>query len=303
MKSFSITASDGHDIACYGWVPDSPTAVIQIAHGMGEHAQRYDWVADQLTEQGYAVYASDHRGHGGTSGPMPGYMGPDGWNRNLADMFEINQYIRQQHRQQKFCLLGHSMGSMLSQQYITRYGPSIDALVLSGSPGFKDSKFSFINRWILAFEKWRLGADQSSEMLQKALFQANNKPFDGPGVSGYEWLSRDAAEVQKYVDDPQCGFVLSVGSLSDMFQGSALTQSKSSISKIPLELPMYIFSGSEDPVHGEKADIERMVNAYRLHGIGTLDYQLYSGGRHEMFNESNKQEVIADLCSWLNRHL
>lgn len=303
MEQFVLEASDGHAVACYSWGADNTEArplVIQIAHGMGEHARRYDWVAEKLVEQGYVVYASDHRGHGGTCGPQPGWMGGDGWNRTLADLFEFNRYIKDKHPGCQLCLLGHSMGSMLSQQYITRYGQSIDALVLSGSPGFKENRFGFIGSWILRFEMWRHEPQEQSETLQNMLFGNNNKPFDAPGATGYEWLSRDPDQVKLYVDDDMCGFVLSVGSLADMFQESAHTQSDDCVDKIPVDLPIYVFSGSDDPVHGEVVDLDRMVSAYRLHGVKQLDYRLYPGGRHEMFNEINRDEVMEDLLKWLD---
>ena len=303
MDSFSLTASDGHEVACYSWVPDNPKAVVQIAHGMGEHARRYDWVARQLNEKGYAVYANDHRGHGGTSGPVLGYMGADGWNRSLADMYELGQFAGSKHAGCKLILLGHSMGSMLSQQYITRYGCSIDALALSGSPGFKESKLAFITRWLMKFENWRHGPSGTSELMQNAIFGNANTPFDGPGATGYEWLSRDQEEVDTYIADDQCGFVLSPGSLIDMSQGSVISQDKLSLGKIPRNLPIYIFSGSEDPVHGERVDLDRMVNAYRISGLTQLTYKLYPGGRHEMFNETNKGEVMAELVQWFEQSL
>ncbi len=302
METYFLGASDGQQVACYRWLIDSPRAVVQIAHGMGEHARRYDWVAQKLNAAGCSVYASDHRGHGATAGPALGYMGPDGWNRTLADMYELNREIRTQHPEKPLVLLGHSMGSMLSQQYITRYGHTLDVLVLSGSPGFKESRFSFINRWILKFENWRLGPDGSSELMQKALFGNANDPFDGPDATGSEWLSRDQAQVQLYVDDEQCGFVLTPGSLMDMSQGSAVSQSPAAIARIPRQLPIYVFSGSEDPVHGEQKDLDHMVNAYRQAGLSPT-YKLYPGGRHEMFNETNRDEVMDALLSWLSDHL
>ncbi len=303
MDSFFLSASDGHEVACYSWLPDNPRAVIQIAHGMGEHARRYDRVAQQLNEQGYAVYANDHRGHGATGGPVPGYMGADGWNRSLADMYELGQFARGKYAGLKLILLGHSMGSMLSQQYITRYGCSIDALVLSGSPGFKESKLAFINRFLMKFERWRHGPDGTSELLQNAIFGNANTPFDAPGATGYEWLSRDQEEVETYIADEQCGFVLSPGSLIDMSQGALISQDKPSLLRIPQNLPIYIFSGAEDPVHGEQADLNRLVNAYRKRGLTQLTYKLYPGGRHEMFNETNKDEVVTDLVQWFEQQL
>ena len=303
MDTFFLSASDGHDVACYSWVPNNPKAVVQIAHGMGEHARRYDWVARQLIAEGYAVYANDHRGHGETSGPVLGYMGADGWNRALADMYELGQLARGKHEGLKLILLGHSMGSMLSQQYITRYGCSIDALVLSGSPGFRESKLAFIGHMMMKFERWRHGPDGTSELMQDVIFRKSNTAFDGPGATGYEWLSRDDKEVAIYIADEQCGFVLSPGSLIEMYEGFAISQIKSSLLKIPQNLPVYIFSGSQDPVHSGQADLDRLVDAYRKCGLSQITYKLYPGGRHEMFNETNKGEVLSELVLWLEEQL
>ena len=303
MDTFFLSASDGHDVACYSWVPTNPKALVQIAHGMGEHARRYDWVARQLIAEGYAVYANDHRGHGETSGPVLGYMGADGWNRALADMYELGQLARGKHEGLKLILLGHSMGSMLSQQYITRYGCSIDALVLSGSPGFRESKLAFIGHMMMKFERWRHGPDGASELMQDFIFGKSNTAFDSPGATGYEWLSRDHEEVAIYIADEQCGFVLSSGSLIEMYEGSAISQAKLSLLKIPQDLPIYIFSGSQDPVHGGQADLDRLVDAYRKCGLAQITYKLYPGGRHEMFNETNKDEVLSELVLWLEEQL
>jgi alpha-beta hydrolase superfamily lysophospholipase len=303
METFHLAASDGCNISCYQWLIDTPKAVIHIAHGMGEHAQRYDHVAERLNQGGYSVYANDHRGHGGTGAASPGYMGADGWNRLLADAFELNRLIRERHSELPVVLLGHSMGSMMAQQYITRYGASINALVLSGSPGFKAKSYNPIPRWLLKFENWRHGPAGTSDLMQKALFGSANRPFDTPEATGYEWLSRDAQEVQKYVDDPGCGFVLSTQSLVDLYAGSAATQQTKSVEKIPKDLPMYVFAGSEDPVHGEKQDIVRMVNAYKGARISNIDLKWYDGGRHEMFNETNRDQVINDLITWLDANV
>ncbi len=305
MQSFTLNASDGHDVACYAWVPEKPRAVIQLAHGMGEHARRYDWVAARLNDAGYAVYADDHRGHGNTSPDSLGYMGPDGWNRALADLYELNLHIRKAHPDLPLGLLGHSMGAALSQQYITRYGGSIDLLALSGSPGFKQPGFfaSLMSRWLTRFELWRHGPDGTSDLMQKAIFGSFNDPFDSPDATGSEWLSRDRGQVAAYVADDQCGFVITPGSLVDMGQGSAVAANELAHENIPVELPVYVFAGSEDPVHGELVDLDRMVNAYRKRGLRKLVYKIYPGGRHEMFNETNRDEVTDDLIQWLGQNL
>ena len=294
-------------VACYSDTPAEPRAILQIAHGMGEHAQRYGEVASKLAASGFAVYTNDHRGHGETGKSSLGYMGPDGWNRLLADAYELNRLAVSRHPGVPVVLLGHSMGSMMAQQYITRYGMSIDALVLSGSPWFKAKSINPIPGWILAFETWRLGRSGASGLMQKLLFGSANKPFEHPlptgAPTGFEWLSRDNEAVRAYVDDPWCGFVVATGSLVELYAGAAQTQDPENIARIPKILPIYVFSGSEDPVHGGRLDLQRMIDAYRLAGIADIDVKWYDGGRHEMFNEINADEVVADLLGWLDKTL
>jgi len=299
MESFSLAASDGQQVACYRWLVDTPKASIHIAHGMGEHAQRYDAVARSLNEVGFNVYANDHRGHGETGRANLGYMGGDGWNRVLADAYELNRLIASAHEDVPLILLGHSMGAMMSQLYITRYGASIDALVLSGSPGFKAKLGGMISSTFARVESWRLGPDKHSTLMQNLLFRSSNKSFDRPGATGFEWLSRDPAQVQRYADDEACGFVLTNGSLLDLFEGSRKNQQADCLAKIPQALPIYVFSGSDDPVHGEQKDIQRMLQAFYDQGLSRIEVKWYPGGRHEMFNETNADEVVADLVTWV----
>ena len=301
MQPFELMMSDGARLACYAWRVDEPSAVVHIAHGMGEHARRYDEVALALNDAGYAVYANDHRGHGKVG--APGDMGPDGWNRVLADAYELNRHMRVEHPGLQLALLGHSMGAMLTQQYLTRYPASVDAVVLSGSPGFKKPSANRLSRLLARFEAWRLGPGAPSTFMQKLVFGNANKAFDGPSASGFEWLSRDAVQVAKYVEDDECGFVLCAASLADLFEGSIRAQDPLALARIQSDLPMYVFSGSDDPVHGGEQDFQRMVLAYRNAGLARLDHRLYPGGRHEMFNETNRQEVIDDLIAWLNTTL
>ncbi len=300
MDTFLLPASDGEKISCYRWLIDEPRAVVHIAHGMGEHAQRYDRLAQALNAAGYAVYANDHRGHGETSPDSPGDMGGDGWNRVVADAYELNRRISGTHPDLPRILLGHSMGSMIAQLYITRHGASIDALVLSGTPGFRRGFASLLGRVLAAVETKRLGPTASSDVMQKLLFGDANKPFDTSDATGFEWLSRDAQEVQKYIDDPHCGFVLCTGSLVDMFAASQVVQQPHVLAKIPKDLPMYVMSGTADPVHREKKGIQTMLQAFYDQNLADITVKWYDEGRHEMFNETNRDQVTADLVSWLD---
>jgi len=300
--TFKLNAADGQRLHVYRWLPDdAPRAVVQIAHGMGEHAARYAGAARALNQAGYAVYANDHRGHGGTADPERlGWLGDDGWNRVVSDAADLTQHIRQEHPGLPVVLFGHSMGAMLSQQYLYRYGSLIDAAVLSGSPGVSGRWQGWLSRNLARFERWRLGADAESALLQKLLFGKANSPFDAPDSTGFEWLSRDAGQVAAYVNDPCCGFVLRAGSLYDLFVGAQAARSMENVLQIPAGLPVYIFSGSDDPVHGEGRNLQRLLDLYRRH-LQQVEDRLYPGGRHEMLNETNRDEVIQDLLAWLDR--
>ena len=138
--------------------------------------------------------------------------------------------------------------------------------------------------------------------VQQLLFSSSNKQWDAPDATGYEWLSRDAAQVRAYVDDPLCGFVLRTGSLCDLFAGAREARRRRSIAGIPSELPVYVFSGAADPVHAEEANLKRLLARYRDR-LRKTDYRLYPEGRHEMFNETNRDDVIADLIAWLEATL
>lgn len=300
MDVLDLTVSDGKTLRLYRWLPEqTPRAAIQIAHGMGEHAGRYAPVAERLNAVGYAVYANDHRGHGGSADPEAlGNMGADGWNRVIQDAAEINAHMGSEHPGLARVLLGHSMGSMLAQQFAYRFGREIDALILSGSPGLGGAFSGWLSHTIARFERWRLGHEAESALMQQLVFGSSNKNWDAPGASGFEWLSRDPDQVQAYVDDPLCGFVLRAGSLCDLFAGAREARRTSSIAGIPEDLPVYVFSGSADPVHADEANLQRLLKRYRQR-VRRIDYRLYPEGRHEMFNETNREEVIDDLLAWL----
>ena len=304
METQTLTVADGHRMHYYRWLPEGePVATVQIAHGMGEHAARYDWTAGHLTAAGFAVYAQDHRGHGASSSPENyGDMGDDGWNRTIEDAAELTRLIRTSHPGLPHALVGHSMGSMLSQQYLYRFGGELDAAVLSGSPGLGSAFQLWLSHTIARFESWRHGFSAHSELLQNLLFGKSNEPFDGPDATGFEWLSRDAEQVQRYVNDPACGFVLRAGSIVNLMAGAREARKKARIAGIPAELPIYVFSGQADPVHGEEKGLDRLLKRYRAQAR-QVDYRLYPDGRHEMLNETNRDEVVADLVGWLRQAL
>lgn len=307
-ETIDFLASDGAVVQLYRWgaagaARAANRGVVLIAHGMGEHAGRYQALAEALVHAGYRVYANDHRGHGATAEPgLDGWMGEDGWNRAIADAGEIAAHIRRQEPGMPLVLLGHSMGSMLAQQFLYRNGELLDAAILCGTPGINGLLQNWLIHALARFERRRRGPKAHSLLLQKMIFGDANAAFDGPDATGYEWLSRDHAKVSAYVQDPRCGFVLRAGSLCDLFAGAREARRRSSIAGIPSHLPVLVINGSDDPVHAGGANIKRMLRAYRTQ-IPRLESRLYAGARHELFNETNREAVIADVVAWLDQAL
>ena len=303
MESFRFAASDDVELNCFRWRPAGRArATVLVAHGMGEHAARYERLGERLAAEGYLVVADDHRGHGESVAlDRLGDIGPDGWNRMVADLHELNAHLGKLAPDVPRVLIGHSMGAMLAQQYLCTHGDTLTAVVLSGSPGYGAPFALWLSHTIARFERMRLGADAASPLMQRLLFGSANDSFGGS--TGFEWLSRDSVEVAKYVADPKCGFVLRVGGLCDLFTGARRTRKRAATARIPKSLPIFVLSGTDDPVHGQGKGLDRLLAAYRKAGVTNVSEQRYPGGRHEMFNETNRDTVVNDLVAWLDKTL
>lgn len=301
--TFPFEASDGQRIFTHRWLPDDdqPRAIVQIAHGASEHSARYRRLAEALTDAGYGAYANDHRGHGRTATDHGtfGVARPGGWQAIVTDANELTRHIAREHPGVPIVLMGHSMGSMLAQAYLQWWSGDLAGAVLSGTTGGSVLDDAML-AGIVALGTGD-GADAPSEVFAQ-MFAGFNEPFaeDGAG-SGFEWLSRDEAEVATYVADPWCGEPLSNGFVADMMSGMNETWAAEADAAIGPELPIYVFSGDRDPVAGEQADsVKDLVARYRGRGIGPVTLRLYAEGRHEMLNETNRDEVQADLIAWLD---
>ncbi|MGC9523054.1 MAG: lysophospholipase [Anaerolineae bacterium] len=296
-KTFRFTAPDGVEIFVYQWGPpvgEAPKAVVQVAHGAAEHALRYERMARFLNAHGYVVYADDHRGHGRTAGTLDkaGLCKPDAWDHMVEDLHQLTEIIRKAHPDLPIYLFGHSMGSMMAQQYIQTWGDDLDGVILCGSTGL-----SLVDESVLPAAKAAADAapDAPSEIFA-GLFASVNEPFE-PVKTPFDWLSRDEAEVQKYIDDPWCGFPFSNRLTYEFVKG--MVHLFDNEDDIPTDLPVYIISGEMDPI-GANDGVMTLVNRYRDElGIEDLEYEIYPGARHEILNETNRDEVQADLLAWL----
>ncbi|MBN1878446.1 MAG: lysophospholipase [Anaerolineae bacterium] len=300
--TFRFTDPEGYEIFVYCWGPPTGVtvkAVVQIEHGAAEHALRYERVARVLNQHGYIVYADDHRGHGKTAGTLDkaGICGPDGWNGMVKDAKQLTGIIKEKHPGLPVFLFGHSMGSFMAQQYIQNWGEGLAGAILCGSTGLALVEASVLP---IAEQVAQGEAGSQPSAIFAGLFASVNEPFE-PVKTPFDWLSRDETEVQKYIDDPWCGFAFTNGMTYEFVKGTVHLFDNEA--RIPKNLPIYIISGEMDPV-GANNGVITLVNRYQNDlVIEDISYRLYPGARHEILNETNRDEVQADLITWLDGKL
>ena len=277
-ETFQFTSEvDGLPITGYRWdAGDSPAVALVVAHGAAEHALRYERFARAIGSEGIETWAPDHRGHGKSAGPEGlGDFGEGGWDALVADIGQVIRLVRERRPGIPVVLLGHSMGAAAAQQFAPDGSGTIDALILSGSTAREVPKEGEV---AAAFEP--------------------NKAFE-PARTPYEWLSRDAAEVDKYIADPLCGFET---------QGSRRGRSRANpfvladgerLRQIRSDLPVLLVAGDADPINNQLEGLRLLEARWREAGVLGIDTRYYAGGRHEMLNETNRDEVTVDIVRWV----
>ncbi|HFE45542.1 MAG TPA: alpha/beta hydrolase [Nannocystis exedens] len=302
----SLCTPDGVDVHLHIWRPDEDAQTLRgavvISHGLAEHSARYARFAEALTASGFVVYAHDHRGHGRTSPESEhGFFAEvNGWQRVLDDLGQVVARARQDNPGKPCILFGHSMGTTIVLSWLISHSQEVDAVVLSGPTG-KVGPLLRVGRAIASIEARRIGKKGPSKILNNMAFGAYNRAFR-PNRTDFDWLSKDPAEVDKYVADPWCGFVASAQLWVDLLGGQALIQS-SAIGRIRPDLPIYVVAGSADPVGGRAAkQVKAWIRLARRQGLAVEEH-LWTDGRHELLNEVERDAVTADLISWIDRKL
>ncbi|XVX20089.1 alpha/beta hydrolase [Actinomycetota bacterium] len=307
MRSTTEThqTSDGTRLAMRRWLPDGePKAVVQVAHGMAEHSERYGRLAERLTGAGYAVYAHDHRGHGPGAAPETlGHLADSaGWDSAVDDIRSVMAVAQSEQPGLPYFLLGHSMGSLMARTLVTEGSDGITGLVLSGTAG-DPGPIAKVGRAIALLEGRVRGGRKPSQIMNKLTFGQFNAPFK-PARTDFDWLSRDTAEVDKYVADERCGQVCSSRLFADMLDGTQRIAKDENVARVRKDLPILLISGDADPVGGKGGDgVKGVLAQYQKAGIQDVSMWLYPGARHELFNETNRDEVVDDLIGWLDSHL
>ncbi|QBE49085.1 alpha/beta fold hydrolase [Leucobacter triazinivorans] len=272
---FSYTDDHGIEIFVYEWAAEEPVGVVQISHGIGEHAKRYDAFARRLVAAGFTVYADDHRGHGETGraqhdGDLSkmGRLGPGGLQAAEAAILQLTGIVRERHPELPVVMFAHSWGSLMAQRILNEHPRAWEALVLSGT------------------------AFRTFKHMESGDLNARWKTDD---ANGFEWLSREPAVAEAFIADPLC-FAADILKLFGVADGLRLFGKPGH--GIPQELPILIVSGSEDPLNRGDG-LRLLAEAYRKRGVRDVTVKLYPGARHETLNETNREDVTADLTTWM----
>lgn len=286
------------------WLPAEPKAVLQIVHGMAEHGGRYARFAQRLVAAGFAVYAQDLPGHGRTaaaSGLKGHFDDQHGWHLALEAVEAVNEHLQRRHRGLPLFLFGHSMGSFLTQHFLLGQSRELAGVVLSATTGHlgptRPLGLALIRAEIAAF-----GPRHPSALGETLTFKAFNRRFR-PNRTAFDWLSRDADEVDRYIADPDCGFRVTAGLWADLLSACRSLQSPRRLRPIDSRLPLLLIAGGADPVCGGARGPEKLARAYRLAGVQDVQTRTWPEARHELLNETCRDSVEATVLAWMESRL
>lgn len=303
FKEFYLPSTTGknnlHVLKC---LPENaPRAIVQIAHGVAEHADRYRDFMAYLADNGIASIANDHLGHGKsiTIADEQGFFAEsNGWDHVVSDMKKLKDQTKPEFPDIPYIFFGHSMGSFLTRTYMIKYPGDYDAAIISGT-GHLSPVMINGGQAISGIVARIKGRSYASPLIDNVAFGSYNKGFESPRTK-FDWLSRDEEVVDKYIADPLCGFIASTGLFNDMMQGMKVITKQENIDKMDKTKPVLFISGDKDPVGENGKTVEKAYKAFCNAGLKDVYMKLYPGGRHEMLNEINKEEVYSDVLNWIN---
>lgn len=299
--NFKVPSTRGDtDLNCYRWGPEGPVrATLQISHGMVEHILRYSEFASRLASEGVAVYGHDHLGHGGTGRDDPGFFAEEDGDRFLIDdLFQVSRAAEVDHPGIPHLLLGHSMGSFVARRYLTRYGDHIDGVIISGTGNQPGYQVSF-GRWVAGLLCRLKGPRSVSRFLNDTVLSRNDRYFDEPDLPN-RWLSRDPSVVEAYNSDPMCQFMFTSAGYRDLFTMIRELERKVDFDRIPKDLAVIFMSGDQDPIGGFGKGVRAARDGLASAGLRP-ELKLYPGARHEILNETNREEVYEDILAWIGK--
>jgi alpha-beta hydrolase superfamily lysophospholipase len=303
FEDLKYPSANGKDtIVASVWRDDAaqPVGIMQIVHGMNEYMGRYDGFARFLAERGYIVCGNDHVGHGRSKGADGyGYFADkDGEKVLIDDTRRMNEIITGKYPGLKVVMLGHSMGSFICREYITKYGEELAGIIISGTAGPNPSLgvASFLSRMIMIF----CGPKHPSPMMCNLAFGKYNDRYPEKRTK-YDWISRDTAVVDKYAHDEMCTYYFTAGGYHDLLKLIKSISSPDWAQKIPKDRPYLVFSGSMDPVGDYTKGVQAVCDSMKAAGVKDMTVHFYEGGHHEMLNDIERDKVYADVIGWADK--
>lgn len=290
LHAVRYTPAGDEDVRC----------VVQIVHGMSEYVERYEEFAEYLTSKGIVVTGEDHMGHGKS-------VGKDGKFGYFCEQDPATVLVRDVHRLKKatqaiypnvpYIIMGHSMGSFITRNYMFRYGTGIMGAIIMGT-GMPDKKLMAVSKAVAGVQKTFLGSRHVSELINKLAFGKYNAEIPNSRTD-FDWLSRDTARVDRYIADPLCGFTFTVNGFATLFELIMRLHQPENLERIPTKMPVLFVSGTADPVGDYGKGVNRAYESLRSVGLENLQLKMYEGGRHELLNETNRSEVAQDIYRWI----
>lgn len=305
-EEFYFDSRDGiSKLHAVRYLPETePVAVLQIVHGMAEHVGRYEELAQFLTERGFLVTAEDHLGHGASVAPGKPYgyfCKQDPATVVVRDVHRLKKMTQEKFPGLPYVILGHSMGSFILRNYLCRYGSGIQGAVIVGT-GMQPGTILALGKALADIQKVFLGDKHVSRMLNRMAFGSYNKRIPDAHTES-DWLSRNTENVTRYREDPMCGFGFTVNGFRTLFELISRMQKEENLEKIPKELPVFLVSGEEDPVGAYGRGVVYVFRALERIGLQRIQYKLYPEDRHEILNESDRQQVMQDIYEWICREV
>ncbi|MFC4404898.1 alpha/beta hydrolase [Gracilibacillus xinjiangensis] len=303
-KSKWLEMSDQTSVYLRIWDPtEKPRAIVQIAHGMAEHVERYNNLAKFLNKQNIAVYGNDHRGHGQT-GARQNMMGffsnENGFDRTVLDLIEVTTYIQRQYPNIPIILLGHSMGSFLARRYLTLHHQiNLSGAILIGT-GYQAMPLLKAGKMLVKTISKIKGKTATGKFLNKMTFKQYNKKTEKE--TDFDWICSNNEVVKDYMNDPYCGFIPTNQFFYDLYEGIEKVQQKQAINQINKKIPLLLLTGEDDPVTNYGKGMEAVVQLYRFYNIETIEKKIYPNMRHEIINEDN-QIAYKDIINWINKQI
>lgn len=274
--------------------------VLQIVHGMAEYIERYEEFARFLTERGCVVTGEDHLGHGKSVGETKEYgyfCEQDPATVVVRDVHRLKKMTQAVYPDVPYVIMGHSMGSFITRNYMFRYGTGIAAAIIMGT-GMQPAALVRTSKLIAGIQKVFCGSKKTGKMIDRLAFGSYNRRIPNARTA-FDWLSRDEKRVDQYIGDPLCGFVFTINGFSTLFELISRLYQKENLERIPGDLPVLMLSGDADPVGDYGEGVRRAYNSLKEAGVKNIRLKLYEGGRHELLNETNRDEVMKDIYGWL----